>query len=89
MNEIYTKLRHNLPSICESEINRENINPSCSKPEIVPYLYLFINCVNVSFIHFDHVHYLFLVYVCHFLNHVVKFFVLFEALFCPAPYAAI
>ena len=33
-NKMYTKLRHS-SSICEVEINRKNINPSCSKPEIV------------------------------------------------------
>ena len=49
----------------------KNINPSCSQRDIVPYLYLLINCVNVSFIRFNHVHCLFLVYVRHFLNHVV------------------
>jgi len=79
-------LRHNL-SIGEIEIIRKNINPSCSIPNIakvVPYLYLLINCVKVSFIHIHHVHeggfsfhihqVLFLVYVRHFLNHVVIFF---------------
>jgi len=76
MDEIYTKLRHNLPSICEIEIKRKNISPSCSKSEIVPYLYLLINCVNVCFVHFHHVHYLFLVCGRHFLNHMVIFFVL-------------
>jgi len=30
MNNIYTKLRHSLPSICENEINRKNINPSAA-----------------------------------------------------------
>jgi len=85
MNKIYTKLQHNLPSACEIKINKKNINPSCSKPEILPYLYLLINCVNVSFIHFHHVHCLFLVYVRHFVNHVVIFLVLFGAPFGPAP----
>jgi len=85
MNEIYTKLRQNLPSICEVEINRKNINPSCSKPEIVPYLCLLINCVNVSFIHFHHVHYLFLVYVRHFLNQTVIFLALLAPLLAHRP----
>jgi len=39
----------------------------------VSYLYLLINCVNVSFIHLHHIHYLFLVYARHSLNHVVIF----------------
>ena len=30
MNKIFTKLRHTLPSICEIEINRKNINPSAA-----------------------------------------------------------
>jgi len=64
----------NLPSMCEIEINRKNTNPSCSKPKIVPYLYLLINCLNVSFIHFHRVHYLFLVHVRHFLSHLVIIF---------------
>jgi len=51
-NEFCTNLRHNLPSICEIEIHRKNINPSFSKPEIVEYFYLLMNCVNVSFITF-------------------------------------
>jgi len=59
MNEIYTKLRHNLPSVCEIEMNRQNINPSCSKPEIVPYLCLLTNCVKAIFTHFHDVNYLF------------------------------
>ena len=88
LNEIYTKLRHNLPSICDIEINRKIINPSSRKPEIVPYFYLLKNCVNVSFIHFYHVHYLFLGYVRHSLKHVVIFFVLYGAPFGPAPQAA-
>ena len=51
MNEIYTKLRGNLlvyvtlrlvNKILTLEISRKNINASCSKPEIVQYLYLLI-----------------------------------------------
>jgi len=30
INKIYAKLRHSLPSICELEINRKNINPSAA-----------------------------------------------------------
>jgi len=30
MNKIYTKLQHSLPSVCEIEINRKNINPSAA-----------------------------------------------------------
>jgi len=30
MNEIYTKLRHSLLSICEIEINKKNINSSAA-----------------------------------------------------------
>jgi len=33
MNKIHTKLRHSLPSICEIEINRKNINPSAANPK--------------------------------------------------------
>jgi len=61
------------------------INPSWNKLKIVLYLYLLINYMNVSFIHFHHVHYLFLMYVRHFLNHVVIFLALFGARFGPAP----
>ena len=56
LNEMYTKLRHNLPGICEIEINWKHTHPSCSKHEIVPHLYLLINHVNMCFVHFHHVH---------------------------------
>jgi len=45
-----------LPSVCEIEINRKNINPSVSNLQwCSKYLYLLINCVNVCSIYFNDV----------------------------------